>query len=185
MRTALNNASTAPMKLLWTALAVLGAVAFGIVALNRGEAVNAAWLVVAAVCIYFIAYRFYGLFVANRALGIDPARATPAYRHNDGLDYVPTNQYVLYGHHFAAIAGAGPLVGPVLAWLLPDERTPDVLLYSTLPTALPLGALAVVGVVTYRRTRSVLMAVGLTGLALLLALIAAIAFLLAVWPTEN
>jgi carbon starvation protein len=115
MRTALNNASTAPMKLLWTALAVLGAVAFGIVALNRGEAVNAAWLVVAAVCIYFIAYRFYGLFVANRALGIDPARATPAYRHNDGLDYVPTNQYVLYGHHFAAIAGAGPLVGPVLA----------------------------------------------------------------------
>ena len=86
MRTALNNASTAPMKLLWTALAVLGAVAFGIVALNRGEAVNAAWLVVAAVCIYFIAYRFYGLFVANRALGIDPARATPAYRHKDGLD---------------------------------------------------------------------------------------------------
>jgi carbon starvation protein len=102
-------------KLLWIAVAVLGAVAFAIVALNRGEAVNAAWLVVAAVCIYFIAYRFYGLFVANRALGADPTRPTPAQRHNDGLDYVPTNQYVLFGHHFAAIAGAGPLVGPVLA----------------------------------------------------------------------
>jgi carbon starvation protein CstA len=102
-------------KLLWTGVALLGAVSFAIVALNRGEAVNAAWLVVAAVCIYFIAYRFYGLFVANKALGIDAARATPARRHNDGLDYVPTNRYVLFGHHFAAIAGAGPLVGPVLA----------------------------------------------------------------------
>ena len=110
-----NNSRTLQTKLLWTAVAALGAIAFGIVALNRGEAVNAAWLVVAAICIYFIAYRFYGLFVASRALGVDGARPTPAYRHNDGLDYVPTNRYVLYGHHFAAIAGAGPLVGPVLA----------------------------------------------------------------------
>jgi len=102
-------------KLLWAAVIALGAVSLGIIALNRGETVNAAWLVTAAVCIYFVAYRFYGLFVANRALGIDPARQTPAYRHNDGLDYVPTNRYVLFGHHFAAIAGAGPLVGPVLA----------------------------------------------------------------------
>src|SRR5262252_6173655 len=102
-------------KISWTGVAILGALSFAIVALNRGEAVNAAWLVVAAVCIYFIAYRFYGLFVANRALGVDGTRQTPAARHNDGLDYVPTNQYVLYGHHFAAIAGAGPLVGPVLA----------------------------------------------------------------------
>ena len=102
-------------KLLWTFTALLGAVAFAIVALNRGEAVNAAWLVIAAVCVYFIAYRFYGLWVANKALGVDPSRTTPAQRHNDGLDYVPTNKYVLYGHHFAAIAGAGPLVGPVLA----------------------------------------------------------------------
>src|SRR5712675_627035 len=102
-------------KLLWAGVAVLGAVSFAIVALNRGEAVNAAWLVVAAVCVYFIAYRFYGLFVANRALGVDATRPTPASRHNDGLDYVPTNRYVLFGHHFAAIAGAGPLVGPVLA----------------------------------------------------------------------
>ena len=110
-----NTASAWQTKLLWAAVAALGAVSFAIVALNRGEAVNAAWLVVAAVCVYFIAYRFYGLFVANRALGVDGARPTPAHRHNDGLDYVPTNRYVLYGHHFAAIAGAGPLVGPVLA----------------------------------------------------------------------
>ena len=115
MSTTLNNSSVWQTKLLWVAVALLGAVAFAIVALNRGEAVNAAWLVTAAVCIYFIAFRFYGLFVADRALGVDGARPTPAYRHNDGLDYVPTNQYVLFGHHFAAIAGAGPLVGPVLA----------------------------------------------------------------------
>src|ERR1700726_1613471 len=115
MDTTLDNSHAWQTKLLWTAIALLGAVAFGIVALHRGEAVNAAWLVVAAVCIYFIAYRFYGLFVAERALGVEPARPTPAYRHNDGLDYVPTNRYVLFGHHFAAIAGAGPLVGPVLA----------------------------------------------------------------------
>jgi len=102
-------------KLLWAAVAVLGAVALGIVALTRGEPVNAAWLVVASVCVYFIAYRFYALFIANKVFGIDVKRPTPAYRHNDGLDYVPTNRYVLFGHHFAAIAGAGPLVGPVLA----------------------------------------------------------------------
>jgi carbon starvation protein len=102
-------------KLLWVAVAVLGAVALGIVALKRGEPVNAMWLVIAALCIYAIAYRFYGLFIANKVLGVNSARQTPAYRHNDGLDYVPTNGYVLFGHHFAAIAGAGPLVGPVLA----------------------------------------------------------------------
>ena len=104
-----------PKKLLWVVVAVLGAVALGIVALKRGEPVNAMWLVIAALCIYAIAYRFYGLFIANRVLGVNAARQTPAYRHNDGLDYVPTNGYVLFGHHFAAIAGAGPLVGPVLA----------------------------------------------------------------------
>src|SRR6202171_4546944 len=102
-------------KLLWAAVIALGALSFGIVALSRGESVNAAWLVIAAVCIYLVAYRFYALFIASKALGVDPARQTPAYRHNDGLDYVPTNRYVLFGHHFAAIAGAGPLVGPVLA----------------------------------------------------------------------
>ena len=106
---------TLQAKLLWAGVAVLGAVSFGVVALTRGESVNAAWLVIASVCIYAIAYRFYGLFIARKALGIDVKRPTPAYRHNDGLDYVPTHRYVLFGHHFAAIAGAGPLVGPVLA----------------------------------------------------------------------
>ncbi len=104
-----------PKKLLWAAVAVLGAVALGIVALKRGEPVNAMWLVIAALCIYAIAFRFYGLFIANTVLGVNATRQTPAWRHNDGLDYVPTNGYVLFGHHFAAIAGAGPLVGPVLA----------------------------------------------------------------------
>src|ERR1039458_8304419 len=100
---------------MWAAVAVLGAISFAIVALTRGEPVNAAWLVIASVCIYVIAYRFYGLFIADHALAVDATRQTPAYRRNDGLDYVPTNRYVLFGHHFAAIAGAGPLVGPVLA----------------------------------------------------------------------
>jgi carbon starvation protein len=100
---------------MWAGVAVLGAISFAVVALTRGEPVNAAWLVVASVCIYFIAYRFYALYITGKVFGIDPKRVTPAYRHNDGLDYVPTNQYVLFGHHFAAIAGAGPLVGPVLA----------------------------------------------------------------------
>jgi carbon starvation protein len=102
-------------KLLWAGMAALGAVSFGIVALNRGETISAAWLVIAALCVYFIAFRFYALFIAEKVLRVDPGRQTPAYRHNDALDYVPTNRYVLFGHHFAAIAGAGPLVGPVLA----------------------------------------------------------------------
>lgn len=102
-------------KLLWSGVIALGVISSAVVALSRGEPVNAAWLLMAAICIYFIAYRFYGLFVADKALGTDAARRTPAYRHNDGLDYVPTNRYELFGHHFAAIAGAGPLVGPVLA----------------------------------------------------------------------
>ncbi|MBK5959045.1 carbon starvation protein A [Rhodoplanes elegans] len=100
---------------LWVLIVLVGTVSLGMVALNRGESINAAWLVVAAVCVYLIAYRFYGLFIAEKVLKVDPARPTPAQRHNDGLDYVPTNKYVLFGHHFAAIAGAGPLVGPVLA----------------------------------------------------------------------
>ena len=102
-------------KLGWAGLSILGAVAFAVVALFHGETVNAAWLVIAAVCIYLIAFRFYGLWIAGTVFGVDAKRTTPAVRHNDGLDYVPTNRYVLYGHHFAAIAGAGPLVGPVLA----------------------------------------------------------------------
>jgi carbon starvation protein len=96
-------------------VAALGAIALGVVALHRGETINALWIVVAAICVYLTAYRFYALFIAQRVLGIDPNRRTPAVRRNDGLDYVPTDRYVLFGHHFAAIAGAGPLVGPVLA----------------------------------------------------------------------
>jgi carbon starvation protein len=101
--------------LTWAAILVLGVVSFAVLALNRGESINAAWLLIAAVCVYLIAYRFYGLWIANRVLGVNSTRQTPAFRRNDGLDYVPTNRYVLFGHHFAAIAGAGPLVGPVLA----------------------------------------------------------------------
>ncbi len=84
-------------------------------ALRRGEAINALWIVVAAVAIYLVAYRYYSLFIANNVMQLDPRRATPAVLNNDGLDYVPTNKHILFGHHFAAIAGAGPLVGPVLA----------------------------------------------------------------------
>src|ERR1700732_2162158 len=115
MTTVVTTPNGIQTKLLWAAIVALGAVSFGIVALNRGETISAAWLVIAALCVYFIAFRFYALFIADRVLGVDPGRQTPAYRHNDGLDYVPTNRYVLFGHHFAAIAGAGPLVGPVLA----------------------------------------------------------------------
>ncbi|EPG7577375.1 pyruvate/proton symporter CstA [Providencia rettgeri] len=102
-------------QLIWIVLALLGAFSLGYIALNRGEQINALWIVVAAVCIYLIAYRYYGLFIAKKVLQVDATRMTPAIRHNDGLDYVPTDKKVLFGHHFAAIAGAGPLVGPVLA----------------------------------------------------------------------
>jgi carbon starvation protein len=108
-------ASDGQKRFAWATVIALGVVSFGVVALQRGEPINAAWLVIAAVCTYAIAYRFYARFVADKVLGVDSTRLTPAYRHNDGLDYVPTNRYVLFGHHFAAIAGAGPLVGPVLA----------------------------------------------------------------------
>ncbi|QHE90518.1 carbon starvation protein A [Pandoraea fibrosis] len=102
-------------QLPWAAVAVVGACALGTVALSRGETVSALWIVIAAICVYLIAYRFYSKFIATRVAQLDGTRMTPAWRHNDGLDYVPTNRYVLFGHHFAAIAGAGPLVGPVLA----------------------------------------------------------------------
>lgn len=102
-------------KIAWALLALLGAFCLGTVALRRGETVNAIWIVVAAVSIYLVAYRYYALFIANKVMQLDPTRATPAVLHNDGLDFVPTNKHVLFGHHFAAIAGAGPLVGPVLA----------------------------------------------------------------------
>ncbi len=102
-------------KMMWVVIAIIGAVSFGILAVSRGEHVNAVWLVLAAICVYSIAYRFYSLFIANKVFGLDSRRLTPAHRLADGLDYVPTNKHVLFGHHFAAIAGAGPLVGPILA----------------------------------------------------------------------
>ena len=102
-------------KLGWLVFALFGAACLGVVALQRGEPVNAIWLVCAAVAVLVIGYRFYSRFIADTALQLDPGRATPALRRNDGLDFVPTDKWVLYGHHFAAIAGAGPLVGPVLA----------------------------------------------------------------------
>jgi carbon starvation protein len=102
-------------KLGWTVLSLFGAACLAAIALKRGESVNAMWLVAAALSVFIIGYRFYGRFIATQALRLDGARATPAQTRNDGLDYVPTDRYVLFGHHFAAIAGAGPLVGPVLA----------------------------------------------------------------------
>src|SRR5437016_14272139 len=102
-------------KLLWFGIAALGAISLGIIARTRGEPINAVWLVAAAACIYALGYRFYSRFVACRVLELDDRRATPAERLEDGRDFIPTNKWVVFGHHFAAIAGPGPLVGPVLA----------------------------------------------------------------------
>lgn len=111
----IQRKSTLSAKLGWSLVAIIGAVSFGILAISRGENVNAVWLVLAAICVYSIAYRFYSLFIATKVFELNSRRLTPAHRLTDGLDYVPTNKYVLFGHHFAAIAGAGPLVGPILA----------------------------------------------------------------------
>ena len=100
---------------IWIGIAVLGAAAFGYIALARGETIGAAWLIVAAVCSYLVAYRFYSRFIADKVFELDPRRATPAERLNNGRDFHPTNKWILFGHHFSAISGAGPLVGPTLA----------------------------------------------------------------------
>src|SRR6266852_3621716 len=104
-------------SILWVAVAALCAVGFGVVTgiFHPEEKVNGLWLVVAAACFYVLAYRFYGRFLARRVLELDDRRVTPAHRLNDGANFHPTNRWVLFGHHFAAIAGAGPLLGPVLA----------------------------------------------------------------------
>ena len=102
-------------KIFWLLVAALGAGALGFVAIARGEPINAVWLVVASACIYAIGYRFYSRFLAYRVLQLDDGRATPAERLEDGRDFVPTNKWVVFGHHFSAIAGPGPLVGPILA----------------------------------------------------------------------
>ncbi|WP_192603156.1 carbon starvation CstA family protein [Gottfriedia sp. OAE603] len=101
--------------LIWGLIAALGAAGFAVMALNSGESINAIWLLTAAISVYAIAYRFYSRFIANKVFQLDDKRKTPSEIHNDGKDYVPTNKWVLFGHHFAAIAGAGPLVGPILA----------------------------------------------------------------------
>src|SRR3984885_2570046 len=96
-------------------LAIIGAVAIGGIALHRNEPINALWLITAGVCVYIIGYRFYAARGAARVLTVDATRATPAERLNNGRDFVPTNRWIVFGHHFAAIAGPGPLVGPTLA----------------------------------------------------------------------
>lgn len=101
--------------ILWALVGIAGVGALTILGLHRGEHISAAWIIIAALCFYAIAYRFYSRFIANKVFGLDDQRLTPAEYLNDGLDYVPTNKWVLFGHHFAAIAGAGPLVGPILA----------------------------------------------------------------------
>ena len=100
---------------LWTLISILGAGAVGGIAVSRGETINSLWFIVAAVCVYAVGYRFYSAFIAAKVLALDPTRATPAERLNDGRDFVLTNKWVVFGHHFAAIAGPGPLIGPTLA----------------------------------------------------------------------
>lgn len=102
-------------KLGWLLVAIVGAFAIGGLAVHRGETINAMWLIVAAICVYAIGYRLYSAWVAATVLTLDPSRVTPAVRINDGRDYVPTNKWIVFGHHFAAIAGPGPLIGPTLA----------------------------------------------------------------------
>src|SRR6202011_1687615 len=105
-----------PLRTLaWVGISLLGAWALAKIALQRGESLSAIWFILAAVCVYLVAYRVYSAFVAAKILALDDSRATPAERHDDGRDFVPTNRWILFGHHFAAIAGPGPLVGPTLA----------------------------------------------------------------------
>ncbi|MFZ2724783.1 MAG: carbon starvation CstA family protein [Methylococcaceae bacterium] len=100
---------------LWIIVAIIGAIAVSAIALNRGEQINALWFIAAALCVYSLAYRFYAAWIAARVLSVDATRATPAERLDNGHDFTPTNKWVVFGHHFAAIAGPGPLVGPTLA----------------------------------------------------------------------
>src|SRR6266542_632133 len=101
--------------LVWGGIAAMGGIALGAIALSRGEHINSIWLVLAAVCTYALGFRFYGKFIAARVMALNDKRATPAERLRNGHDFEPTNKWILFGHHFAAIAGPGPLVGPVLA----------------------------------------------------------------------
>ncbi len=100
---------------LWGSIATIGAWAVGSIATHRGETINAIWFIAAAVCVYLVAYRFYSAWICAKVLVLDPTRATPAERFNNGRDFIPTHRWVVFGHHFAAIAGPGPLIGPTLA----------------------------------------------------------------------
>src|SRR4051794_14159850 len=102
-------------KLLWIAVSILAVVALAVLALSRGEQVSALWIVTAGLCAFAVSYRFYSKWLAAKVLVLNDKRATPALVQNDGKDFVPTNRWMVFGHHFAAIAGPGPLVGPVLA----------------------------------------------------------------------
>ena len=115
METSATQPTGIVSKILWAILAIIGAGCLAVIALRRGEPINAIWIVAASIALFVIGYRFYGRFIERYVLQMDPGRAPPSVLRNDGLDYVPTDKWVVFGHHFAAIAGAGPLVGPVLA----------------------------------------------------------------------
>ena len=104
-----------PKKLLWIAVTLLGLASLAVLAISRGEQISALWIVTAGFCAAAISYRFYSKWIATKILVLNDERATPAMVNNDGKDFVPTNRWMVFGHHFAAIAGPGPLVGPVLA----------------------------------------------------------------------
>src|SRR5688500_13984697 len=116
MATVINQRLPKPLALgAWAVVVALGTFALAGIALNRDESVDALWFIVAAGCVYALGYRFYSAFLAAKVFALDPTRATPAERFSDGRDFVPTNRWVVFGHHFAAIAGPGPLIGPTLA----------------------------------------------------------------------
>ncbi len=102
-------------RLIWAAIAAIGALGLSVIALSRGEPINSIWLVLAAACTYVVGFRFYAKFIAARVMALNDDRATPAERLRNGHDFEPTNKWIVFGHHFAAIAGPGPLVGPTLA----------------------------------------------------------------------
>src|SRR5437016_6723679 len=111
----INRTMSLWKKLLWIAVTLLGLGSIAILSMSRGEQINALWIIVAGLCAFAISYRFYSKWLASKVLLLNDERATPAFVQNDGKDFVPTNRWMVFGHHFAAIAGPGPLVGPVLA----------------------------------------------------------------------
>ena len=116
MATSISQRLPKPVSIgVWAAVIALGTFALAGIAFKRGESIDAMWFIVAAVCIYAVGYRFYSAFLAAKVFALDGTRATPAERFSDGRDFMPTNRWIVFGHHFAAIAGPGPLIGPTLA----------------------------------------------------------------------